>query len=450
MISDLHDEKFISYIFKSIKSKKLKVGIVGLGYVGLPLATAFIHAGFSVCGFDNDTSKIDMLTKSKSYIDYISDESIAELNATKRFTYTNEFASFKDVDAILMCVPTPLNKNREPDMSYVVQTVEEIAKYLRPGHMIVLESTTYPGTTSGLIKEILEKTGLQSEKDFFLGYSPEREDPGNPEFKVTSTPKIVGADGETALSLIVELYKQIVNKVVPVSSCATAEATKLTENIFRCVNIALVNELKTIFDRMNIDVWEVIEAAKTKPFGYMPFYPGPGIGGHCIPIDPFYLSWKAREYRMSTRFIDLAGEINRDMPIYVVQKLSHALDTKFSKGLRGSKILLSGLAYKKNVDDIRESPSLEIFEILKTRGAEVDYYDPFVPVIPKMHDFLSLTGIKSVDISSKKLKEYDAILICTDHDNVDYKAFSECVPIIIDSRNVMQDIDSKKAKIIKA
>lgn len=437
-------------ILARIESKELKIGIVGLGYVGLPLATAFTHSGFSVCGFDNDTSKINMLKNSKSYIDYIPDQSIADLNATKRFTYTSDFSGFRDVDAILMCVPTPLTKNREPDMSYVVKTAEEISKYLRPGHIIVLESTTYPGTTSGLIKDILEKTGLVAGKDFFLGYSPEREDPGNPDFKVSSTPKIVGADDVVALELIVEVYKQIVTQVVPVSSCATAEATKLTENIFRSVNIALVNELKVIFDRMDIDVWEVVEAAKTKPFGYMPFYPGPGIGGHCIPIDPFYLTWKAREYGLSTRFVELAGEVNRHMPVYVIQKLSEALDEKFSKGLRRSRILLSGLSYKKNVDDVRESPSLEILEILQTRGAEVDYHDPFVPCIPMLHDFPELEGMKSVSISSEQLKSYDAVLICTDHDQIDYGLYASCVPIVVDTRNAMKSFFGANNNIVKA
>lgn len=439
-----------STILGKISSKNLKVGIAGMGYVGLPLATAFVHAGFTVCGFDNDASKIEMLTQSKSYIDYIPDQAIAELNATQRFLYTSDFSRFGEVDAILMCVPTPLTKNREPDMSYVVKSAEEIAKYLRPGHIVVLESTTYPGTTAGLIKTILEKTGLVAGEDFFLGYSPEREDPGNPDFKVTSTPKIVGADEPTSLEIIVAIYSQIVSKVVPVSSCATAEAAKLTENIFRCVNIALINELKTVYDRMNIDIWEVVEAAKTKPFGYMPFYPGPGIGGHCIPIDPFYLTWKAREYGLSTRFIELAGEINRHMPAYVIQKLSEALDQKFSKGLRGSKILLSGLAYKKNVDDVRESPSLEILEILQTRGADVSFHDPYVPVIPKMHEFADLEGMKSVDVSPESLKGYDAILICTDHDQVDYDAYAKYVPIIVDTRNAMKEITHQQTKIVKA
>lgn len=437
-------------ILSKTKNKDLKIGVVGMGYVGLPLATAFIQAGFHVCGFDNDPSKIEMLGQSKSYIDYIPNQAIADLNNTNRFTYTGNFSGFRDVDAIFMCVPTPLTKNREPDMSYIVQTTEEISKYLRAGHIIILESTTYPGTTSGLIKDILEKTGLVAGKDFFLGYSPEREDPGNPDFKVSSTPKIVGADDPIGLELIVEIYNQIVNKVVPVSSCATAEAAKLTENIFRCVNIALVNELKTIFDRMDIDVWEVIEAAKTKPFGYMPFYPGPGIGGHCIPIDPFYLTWKAREYGLSTRFIELAGEVNRHMPLYVIQKLSEALDKRFSKGLRGSKILLSGLAYKKNVDDIRESPALEIIEILQTRGARVDYHDPYVAKIPKMHDFPSLEGMTSADVTPESLKKYDVVLICSDHDKVDYDAYASHVPIVVDTRNAMKNTTSKQTTIVKA
>ncbi|MBA4118889.1 MAG: nucleotide sugar dehydrogenase [Candidatus Puniceispirillum sp.] len=437
-------------ILNKIKSKQLKIGVAGMGYVGLPLTMAFVQAGLPVCGFDNDAIKVKMLNESKSYIDYIPDQAIANLNETKLFSSTGDFSGFKDVDVILMCVPTPLTKNREPDMSYVVKTAEEISKQLRPGHVIVLESTTYPGTTAGLIKDILETTGYVEGRDFFLGYSPEREDPGNAHFKVTSTPKIVGADDPIGLEIIVAIYEQIVEKVVPVSSCATAEATKLTENIFRCVNIALINELKTIYDRMNIDIWEVVEAAKTKPFGYMPFYPGPGIGGHCIPIDPFYLTWKAREFGLSTRFIELAGEINHHMPVYVIQKLAEALDQKFSKGLRGSKILLSGLAYKKNVDDVRESPSLEILEILKTRGADVSFHDPFVPVIPKLHEFPTLDGMKSVDITPERLKTFDAILICTDHDQVDYSAYAKYAPIIVDTRNAMKAITAHEAKIVKA
>lgn len=433
-----------------IKNNKATVGIIGLGYVGLPLAYAFNKPKVNVIGFDIDHQKITSLKSGKSYIKSIAHQSIVDLNDSGCFTPTDDVEMLKQADVIIMCVPTPLSKNREPDMSYVEKTSSMIATVLRKGQLVILESTTYPGTTTDLIKPILEKTGLTFGHDFYLSYSPEREDPGNPTFCTSSIPKVVGADDEKSLALSVALYEKIVPHVVPVSTSATAEAVKLTENIFRCVNIALVNELKTVFSKMNIDVWEVIEAAKTKPFGYMPFYPGPGLGGHCIPIDPFYLTWKAREYNLSTKFIELAGEINTTMPNYVIQMLYEALDARFGKGLNKTNILMLGLAYKKNVDDIRESPSLVLFESLMQRGASVSYFDPFIPEVLPMREHPSLVGKKSVQLNEKTISQADVVLICTDHDDVDYEFVAKHAKLIVDTRNACKNLESYADKIVKA
>jgi UDP-N-acetyl-D-glucosamine dehydrogenase len=435
---------------KKILEKTACVGVIGLGYVGLPLVKAAFGQHFRVIGFDVDQQKIDKLNKGKSYIKHIPEGFIQQLAQSDRFLPTNDFSKIKDVDIVLICVPTPLTRYRDPDMSYVVKTTQAIAPYLRKDQLIILESTTYPGTSEEVIKPVLEATGLKSGVDFYLSYSPEREDPGNPNFDTASIPKVVGADGAVALDLANTFYQQLTIATVPVSSLATAEAVKLTENIFRCINIALVNELKIVFTAMGIDIWEVIEAAKTKPFGYMPFYPGPGLGGHCIPIDPFYLTWKAREYGLNTRFIELAGEINTSMPTYVVSRLAEALDQKFSKGLNGAKILIVGMAYKKNVDDIRESPAFVIIEHLQNRGAKVSYYDPYVPEVLPMREHKELVGMKCVAWDAQTLAGFDAALICTDHDDVDYSFLVNHSKLVLDTRNATKGIDDTGKKIFCA
>jgi UDP-N-acetyl-D-glucosamine dehydrogenase len=437
-------------LHKQILARDARVGIIGMGYVGLPLALTTAEAGFSVTGFDLDADKVSDLNAGRSYIAHIAPENVASAIASERFHATAEFFELRKMDVILVCVPTPLTRQREPDMSYVEQTAKQIANELRAGQLIILESTTYPGTTSDLIRPVLEQTGLASSREFFLAYSPEREDPGNPDFSTKRIPKVVGGDGEAALALGVAFYEQIVPSVVPVSSTGTAEAVKLTENIFRAVNIALVNELKVIYEAMGIDVWEVIEAAKTKPFGYMPFYPGPGLGGHCIPIDPFYLTWKAREYDISTRFIELAGEINAAMPHYVVEKLVAGLNDRAGKGLKGARVLVVGVAYKKNVDDIRGSASFKIIRLLQERGADVLYYDPYVPVLPETRDHPSLGGMTSEAWGEALFEDLDAALILTDHDGVDYQELVERCPLLVDTRNVTARLDPPPETVIKA
>ncbi|MGE3332112.1 MAG: nucleotide sugar dehydrogenase [Rhodospirillaceae bacterium] len=432
-----------------ITDRSAMVAVIGLGYVGLPLARAFAEKGFRTLALDIDAPKIEKLNAGRSYIDRIPDAAVAELVNAKTLLPSADFARLKEADAILICVPTPLTRQREPDMSYVVKTTESIAAHLRAGQLVVLESTTYPGTTDELVRPILEKTGLKSGKDFFLAFSPEREDPGNPNFSVANTAKVVGADGEEALALTTALYGAIVPKIVPVAGTATAEAVKLTENIFRAVNIALVNELKVVFDAMGIDVWDVIEAAKTKPFGFMPFYPGPGLGGHCIPIDPFYLSWKAREFDVTTRFIELAGEINTAMPHLVIERLAKALDARFSRGIKGARLLLLGLAYKKNVDDTRESPALRLIELLEERGAAVDYHDPFVPMIPLTRHYGPIAGRASVALTPQAIAGYDAVVIVTDHDAVDYAAVAQAAKLVVDTRNALRGV-AARANIVKA
>ena len=424
-------------LLRAIKEKRAQVGIIGLGYVGLPLAAAFQEAGYNVIGFDVDPEKVESLQAGKSFIRHIDSQVVAQMVESGRFRATTDFSDLSAVEAILICVPTPLTRYREPDMTYVLGTTKSIAQHLRAGQLVVLESTTYPGTTVELLRPILERDGLKSGSDFFLAYSPEREDPGNPKFSTTAIPKVVGGDGAAACELACALYDQVVSGVVPVSTSQTAEAIKLTENIFRAVNIALVNELKVIYEAMGIDVWEVIEAAKTKPFGFMPFYPGPGLGGHCIPIDPFYLTWKAREFGINTRFIELAGEINTAMPRRVVDRLAEALNDHGGKALRGAKVLLMGLAYKKNVDDIRESPAFKLIELLEARGASVDYYDPYVPEIQLTREHPTLAGRTGIAYSAESLSLFDAALICTDHDSVDYQLLADHCPLIVDTRNAM-------------
>ncbi len=426
------------------------VGVIGLGYVGLPPAKAINAGGFRVTGFDIDRDKVAQLEAGKSYLRTVPSEAIREMVDGGRFHATVDFAETAAMDAILICVPTPLDRNRDPDLSYVERTAEAIAPHLRAGQLIVLESTTYPGTTAELLRPILERGGLESGRDFFLAYSPEREDPGNSKFDTSRIPKVIGGDGQAAVDLAVALYGKIVAQVVPVSSLATAEAVKLTENIFRAVNIALVNELKVIYEKMDIDIWEVIDAAKTKPFGFMPFYPGPGLGGHCIPIDPFYLTWKARQYDINTRCIELAGEINTAMPLHVVRRLAEALDERAGKGLRGARVLVVGAAYKKNVDDIRESPALRIISLLRERGARIDYYDPYIPEIKMTLEHAELSGMSSIEWSAENLETYDVALICTDHDGVDYEALVRNCPLVVDTRNATRAIHDLRERIVKA
>jgi UDP-N-acetyl-D-glucosamine dehydrogenase len=420
---------------RKIEKRGAKIGIVGLGYVGLPLAIEFVKAGFSTLGLDIDDGKIKMLEKSQTYIRHIPAAKLKEINKTGRFSATSDFSKSSDCDAIIICVPTPLTHHREPDMSYIVSTGEMLAPYVRKGQLFSLESTTYPGTTEDVLRPILEgKSGLKAGKDFMLAYSPEREDPNNKEFSTSTIPKVVGGHDAESLEAAKALYDTIICKTVPVSSAAAAEAAKLVENIFRCVNIALVNELKVVFDKMGINVWEVIDAAKTKPFGFMPFYPGPGLGGHCIPIDPFYLTWKAREYDVATRFIELAGEINTFMPYYVIQRLSDALNEN-GLALKGSKILLVGLAYKKNVDDLRESPSFKLWQLLEEKGASVDYYDPYCASVPKIREYPKYFGVKCVPAG--KMGKYAAALIATAHDCVSHADIVKTAKIVVDTRNVM-------------
>jgi UDP-N-acetyl-D-glucosamine dehydrogenase len=415
------------------------VGVLGLGYVGLPLCREFVRGGCEVIGFDIDHSKIEQLQQSKSYIKHISDESVSEMISSGRFSVTSDMERLSQPEAILITVPTPLNTMREPDLSYVENSCREIAHYLRKGQLIVLESTTYPGTTKEVVKPILEQeSGLVCGKDFFLAYSPEREDPGREDFTTKTIPKVVGGISDESLRRAVELYQKAVDHPVPVENCEVAEASKILENTYRCVNIALVNELKTLFDRMDINIWEVIKAAETKPFGFTPFYPGPGLGGHCIPIDPFYLSWKAREYDLSTKFIELAGEINCSMPSWVISKTADALNTQ-GKPLKGSRVLLVGLAYKANVDDDRESPSFKLMKLLEEKGSLVDYYDPYVPVVGNKREYPQYTGKKSVQLSEAVVSQYDCVLISTNHSLTDYKLITSHAQLVVDTRNVVPD-----------
>jgi len=434
-------------LLKRIDSRKAVVGIIGMGYVGLPLMREFCAGGFHVVGFDVDTVKVKSLNAGKSYIKHIPSSVIGENVKAGRFRATGDFAGLRKVDAIIICVPTPLDRMRQPDMRYVVGSGETIAKHLRPGQLVILESTTYPGTTREVLKPILESTGLRTGKDFYLAFSPEREDPGNPRYSTRTIPKVVGGIDARSTRAAAKLYGEVIERTVPVSSCEAAEATKILENVYRCVNIALVNELKILFDKMGIDVWEVINAAATKPFGFQAFYPGPGLGGHCIPIDPFYLSWKAREYDMVTRFIELAGEINVGMPDYVIQRLMLALNER-GKSLKGAKVLILGLAYKRDVDDMRESPSVTLIEKLREHGAAVTYNDPHIPVAPRQREHN--LGLKSRKLTPSSLRSQDVVLISTDHSCYDYDWIVEHAQLVVDTRNATDHVKKGRAKIVKA
>lgn len=428
---------------------KPTIAIIGLGYVGLPLGLQFARKGVSVIGLDIDQSKVDWILEGKSYIHHIPTDHVRLPVEAGILTASTDFSKVSECDAVIICVPTPLGKNREPDISYIIKTGESFAPFLRSGTLVVLESTTYPGTTDEELLSVLEKgSGLKAGKDFHLAFSPEREDPGNPDSKVAKIPKVIGGLTPACLEMAVALYSKAVEKVVPVSSCRAAEATKLLENIFRSVNIALVNELKVVYDAMGIDVWEVINAAKTKPFGYMPFYPGPGLGGHCIPIDPFYLTWKAREFGQSTRFIELAGEVNTSMPAYVIQRLTLALNDA-KKSLNGSRVLVLGLAYKANVDDMRESPTFILLDSLEALKVEVDYYDPYIPVVTPTREHAHWTGKKSIVWTKEVIERYDAVLISTAHSNVDYQELLDWASLVVDTRNATSGLQSK-ARIYKA
>ena len=427
-----------------INKHEAVIGIVGLGYVGLPLLIEFSKKGFPTIGFDTDKTKAEFFKNGKSYLKHIPSENIKKLTGSGRFEFCTEFNRAKDCDAIIICVPTPLTKQREPDMTYIVRSGEAIAPYIKKGQLISLESTSYPGTTDEVLKPILEKGGLKAGVDFYLAFSPEREDPNNPNFSTSTIPKVVGGCNEDSADVACAVYDSVICKTVKVSSNATAEATKLMENIFRCINIALVNELKVVFDKMGIDIWEVINAAKTKPFGFMPFYPGPGLGGHCIPIDPFYLTWKAREFDYPTKFIELAGEINTSMPRYVIEKTMAALNDR-KKTLNGSKVLIIGLAYKKNIDDIRESPSFKLWELLEESGAIVDYFDPYCLEVKDTRHYPKYAHRKSIS-DLENIAIYDVVLIATDHDCIDYKFISNKASLIIDTRNAVKDSNN----VIKA
>jgi UDP-N-acetyl-D-glucosamine dehydrogenase len=428
----------------------MKIGIVGLGYVGLPLALQFAKNGVHVIGLDIDPEKVDSLNKGQSYIKHIESAAVQEQVAAQRFISTTDFAKVREVEAVLICVPTPLNKNREPDISYIIKTGEAIAPHIQRGSLVVLESTTYPGTTDEDLRAVLETgSGLKAGSDFHLAFSPEREDPGNPGSRVAEIPKVVGGLTPVCLQKALAVYGRAVKTLVPVSSCRAAESTKLLENIFRAVNIALVNELKVVYGAMNIDVWEVIEAAKTKPFGFMPFYPGPGLGGHCIPIDPFYLTWKSREYGQNTKFIELAGEVNTAMPRYVISRVAEALN-EHRKPLKGSRVLVLGLAYKSDVDDMRESPSFVLMDLLKQSGAEVAYYDPHIPVIRPTREHAHWTGTKSVEWNQKTMSSFDVVLLSTAHKAVDHKQLADWAPLIVDTRNAMAKVATKPGQVWKA
>jgi len=432
---------------QKIESKQVVIGVVGLGYVGVPLLIEFAREGVSVIGLDIDESKIQKLAKGESYIKHIPSEKIAKINAMGKTQYTSDFVRSAEADVLLLALPTPLDEHREPDLSYITNTGYSLKPFLRKDQMVVLESSTWPGTTDEALRPILEESGLICNKDFYIAFSPEREDPNNPKFHLRNIPKIVGADDPYALDCAVKLYGYVTTPV-PVTSTRVAESAKLLENIFRSVNIALVNEMKMILDRMGIDVWEVIQAASTKPFGFMPFYPGPGLGGHCIPIDPFYLTWKAHEFDMPTRFIELAGEVNTNMPYYVVEKTVEALNN-VDKSMRKSKCLILGVAYKKDIDDMRETPAFKVMEILREKGAEVEYYDPFIPKLPATRKYQY--DMSSIELTPEKVKQYDVVIVITDHTDVDYQLVRQNAKLIIDTRNVFRLYGPlKQGNIVKA
>jgi UDP-N-acetyl-D-glucosamine dehydrogenase len=435
-------------LIAKIESHNAVVGVIGLGYVGLPLVLRFGEVGFPVIGFDVDQEKISQLNDGQSYIGHVAASRVAELRNTARFEATSDFSKLTEADCVIICVPTPLNANREPDMQYVESTADAVSKTLHEGQLIILESTTYPGTTREVLLERFGKSGLQAGENYFLAYSPEREDPGNAHFSTQTIPKVIGGTTENCLSVAKALYGQVIDELVPVSSTDTAELVKLLENIYRSVNIALVNELKLLCDRMNIDVWEVIDAAKTKPFGFTPFYPGPGLGGHCIPIDPFYLAWKAREYGFATRFIELAGEVNTAIPRFVVDKTAWGLNDH-GKSIRGARILILGVAYKKDVDDTRESPAMEIMRLLQEKGAELAYHDPFVPELRKMRHY-DFSELSSVELTEDLLKNQNAVVIATDHTQIDYQWIVNHTQLVIDTRNATRDVGDGREKIVRA
>ncbi len=434
-------------VLNRIESRTARIGVIGLGYVGLPLVELFAGAGFTVVGFDIDPRKVEQLQAGQSYIGHIRSERIAALQHGGRFAATTDFDRLADVAAILICVPTPLGEYREPDLSAVVNTGRAIADRLQSGQLVVLESTTYPGTTRDVLRPVLESSGLTAGRDFFLAYSPEREDPGRPEHSAGKIPKVVGGYDDLSTRLAIALYSAVVPQVVPVSSCEVAEACKILENTYRAVNIALVNELKLVYERMGINVWEVIEAAKTKPFGFQAFYPGPGLGGHCIPIDPFYLTWAARRFGVNTRFIELAGEINTSMPAHVVARVADALNER-RKPLKGSRVLVLGAAYKKDVDDPRESPAFELLERLQAAGSVVSYHDPHIPTLPRMrHHEIQLD---SVALSPETLAEQDCVLICTDHSTYDWLWIVAHSSLVVDTRNATRDVTEGRDRIVLA
>lgn len=431
-----------------IAERKAGVGVVGMGYVGLPLALTFVEEGFRVIGFDIDKKKAEALNAGRTYIKHISAKRIKDALKRKLLEATADFSRIPEADALLVAVPTPLDDHLQPDLSFVEGTAAQIGPYLKKGQLVVLESSSFPGTTEEIMRPVLEeKSGLIAHSDFFLAYSPEREDPNNPHYNTKNIPKVVGANSERSLKLATALYEAVIDQTVPVSSAEAAEATKIFENAFRSVNIALVNELKVILDAMNIDVWEVIRAASTKPFGFMPFYPGPGLGGHCIPIDPFYLTYKAQEFELPTRFIELAGEINTSMPRWVVGKVMEALNER-RKALNGSKVLILGMAYKKNVDDMRESPSLRLIELLEEKGAAVDYHDPYISKIPPTRRYRF--DKKSVPLTPENIAKYDVVLIATDHDNINYAKVVKHAKLVIDTRNATEKVKQGREKIVKA
>jgi len=430
---------------QKIKKHQAKIGVMGLGYVGLPLVKAFLKKGFPVTGFDIDPKKVRMLNQGKRYLKHIAIDELKTAFKTKKFLATVDFRRLAHMDAVIICVPTPLDSHRNPDLSFVLKTTETIAKILRKGQLVVLESTTYPGTTDDEMRPILERGGLKAGRDFFLAFSPERENPGDPVFSTEKIPKVVGGYSKDCLRVANTLYSQVVIKTVPVSSTKVAESAKLLENIFRSVNIALVNEMKIILDRIGIDVWEVIKAASSKPFGFMPFYPGPGLGGHCIPIDPFYLTWKAREVDYSTKFIELAGEINTSMPSYVISKTVEALG-EHGRSIKGARVLVLGIAYKKDIDDQRESPSLKIITLLQEKGAKVSYNDPHIPELGPTREYPGFV-IRSVPLSARRLKTTDAVIIATDHSAYDYNWIVKNSRLVVDTRNV---IKKKRSNVVKA
>ena len=435
-------------LIAKIQAHEARVGIVGLGYVGLPLVLRFAEEHFPVLGFDVDPAKVRKLQDGESYIRHIPAKRLRVWIKEKRFEPTTDFQRLAEADCIIICVPTPLTPKKDPDLQYIENTTDAISRTLRKGQLVCLESTTYPGTTEEILLERFRATGLEAGSDYFLIFSPEREDPGNPKYSTRTIPKVVGGITPDCLEVGTTLYGQVIDRVVPVSSTRAAELVKLLENIYRCVNIALVNELKLLGDRMNIDVWEVIDAASTKPFGFTPFYPGPGLGGHCIPIDPFYLSWKAKEYDFSTRFIQLAGEVNTSIPHYVVERIGKALNDR-SRSIRDSKILILGVAYKKDVDDVRESPALEIMEILQAKGALLSYSDPYIPRLHKMRAY-DFSHMSSLPLNEDVLKSQDLVLITTDHSSIDYQWVVDHASTIVDTRNATRRVTRGREKIVKA